>query len=330
MSSPYLATTPQNPGRISIRALQRPVGTSFLVHTGLSVGTWLIGASTDRADVKDILWPTGMVADAWYQAIGIPVLRYGLPLSIALKGLTYRQALLLGGVTLWGLRLAYRITSRAVKQGHDDFRYTKSKLQPSFWLESLFKQFIPEALFQTIICLPFTAPFRATNVALIPWGWTDIAAVGLFTSGLTLETIADAQLATAKKNGESGLVRSGVWSIVRHPNYLADALTHLSFALLAANTTSFHPVIFLGPLANYIFLRFVGGDKDTEAFQEERYSQFNPKKDAQLSEYRASKNSFWPSPKEVGNLWTWAVLGAGAIGVAAEKILRSTMKPGIL
>jgi steroid 5-alpha reductase family enzyme len=123
----------------------------------------------------------------------------------------------LGGVSLWGMRLAYRITSRAVKQGHDDFRYTKSKLQPSFWLEALFKQFIPEAIFQAIISLPFTAPFRTTRVALIPWGWTDIAAVGLFSSGLALETFADAQLAQAKKKGETGLVRSGVWSIVRHP-----------------------------------------------------------------------------------------------------------------
>jgi hypothetical protein len=108
-------------------------------------------------------------------------------------------------------------------------------------------------------------------------------------------------------------------------SYLADALTHLSFALLAANTTSF-----LGPLANYIFLRFVGGDKENEAYQEERYSQFDPKKDAQLSAYKATKNSFWPSPQEFANIWTWAVLGAGAVGVVAEKVLRTTVKPGIL
>jgi hypothetical protein len=61
MSSPYIAATPRYPEPLDIWSLQRPVGTSFLVHTGLSVGTWLIGVSTDRADAKDVLWPTGMV-----------------------------------------------------------------------------------------------------------------------------------------------------------------------------------------------------------------------------------------------------------------------------
>lgn len=113
-------------------------------------------------------------------------------------------------------------------------------------------------------------------------------------------------------------------------SYLGDALTHLSFALLSVNTPAFHPALFVSPAANYLFLRFVGGDKQNEAGQEERYSEFDPTKDAQLKEYRKTKNAFWPSFGEFTNAWTWAVLGAGALGVAVEKGLRTVVKPGLL
>lgn len=96
-------------------------------------------------------------------------------------------------------------------------RYTKDKLQPSFWSSALFTQYLPEALFQLLISLPFTVPFRSTRVALEEWGWTDTLAVALFAAGQTLETLADGQKAAAKKRGAKGLHREGVWSIVRHP-----------------------------------------------------------------------------------------------------------------
>ena len=74
--------------------LGRPVGTSFLLHTGLSVGAWAIGVATGRTDIKDCLWPSGMVVNAWFQAVGIPVIRYGLPVSVVLKEMPWRGKLL--------------------------------------------------------------------------------------------------------------------------------------------------------------------------------------------------------------------------------------------
>lgn len=113
-------------------------------------------------------------------------------------------------------------------------------------------------------------------------------------------------------------------------SYLGDALTHLSFALLSVNTPAFHPALFVGPVANYVFLRFIGGDKQTEASQEERYSEFDSTKETQLKEYQQTKNAFWPAVGEFTNFWTWAVLGAGAVGVVVEKGLRTVVKPGLL
>jgi hypothetical protein len=79
---------------LSLRALQRPVGTSFLVHGGVAGAAWAVGALTDRVDAKDIAWAAAPVFNAWYQAIAIPVLYHGLPLDVAIRGLSWRQALL--------------------------------------------------------------------------------------------------------------------------------------------------------------------------------------------------------------------------------------------
>ena len=45
-------------------------------------------------------------------------------------------------------------------------------------------------------------------------------------AGFTLQTAADQQLAAFKRNGANRgkLLDTGVWSLVRHPNYLGEAL----------------------------------------------------------------------------------------------------------
>lgn len=130
------------------------------------------------------------------------------------------ERLLLTGVTIWGGRLFYRIASRSLARGADDPRYeAEKKKEDDYWTKALFKTFLPEAAFQTIISLPFTAPFRHQGAVLTgyhPLG--QALAVALFSSGFALETVADYQLEQhTQTRGEEGLLREGVWSIVRHP-----------------------------------------------------------------------------------------------------------------
>ena len=122
-------------------------------------------------------------------------------------------------MTLWGGRTFYRIATRSIKRGKDDPRYDAVKKEDGFWTNSLFTQYLPEAAFQTVISLPFTAPFRHQGAVLTgyhPVG--QAAAVALFSSGFALEAVADYQLDQHKKAiGEGELLREGVWSLVRHP-----------------------------------------------------------------------------------------------------------------
>ncbi|KAL4784451.1 hypothetical protein BJX76DRAFT_327380 [Aspergillus varians] len=313
----------------AIGLLQSTVLPSFSFQATLSTIAYGIARYTDRADVKDWLWPAGMTANAWWSAVGTRVVNDGVSILDAWSGLSYSEKLLLGGVTAWGVRLLHRIATRGIQRRRDDPRYEAAKKDPGFWNKALFTMFVPEAVAQTVISLPFVLPFRAVGESVSASLVTESSglyqslAVFLFSTGFALEVLADARLACYKKNGEDGLCRDNVWSIVRHPNYLGDALIHASFPILLIGAGLFHPLTALGPIANYVFLRFIGGDRENEQAQEERYSKEDPLKAQQFQEYRQEKNSFWPALKEVANQWSWVVILAGTGGVLLEKGVRS-------
>lgn len=245
---------------------------SLGVHGGLSIIAYGIARTTNRVELKDYLWPTGIVLNAWWVAIGRHLVsRPEVTASQAWSRLTYDQIALLGAATAWGGRLAYRIVTRSFRRGKDDPRYDAVKTEPGFWNKASFSVFLPEAVFQSIIALPIVLPLSNDYVSGLygaspAWAsWFRSMAAGLFAAGLTMETLADYQMENHKRQseeqGKSAILRSGVWSIVRHPNYLGDALCHLAFPLWNFGSGLFSPWQLLGPIANYLFLRGIGGDK---------------------------------------------------------------------
>ncbi|KAJ0165839.1 hypothetical protein CTA2_9774 [Colletotrichum tanaceti] len=327
--SSHFSLHPSNPVNTAttttLGLLQNALLPSFGLHAGLSTVTYAVARYTDRAEAKDWLWPSGQVANAWWTAIGARVVHDGLSVPAAWNSLGYTQKLLLSGVSAWGVRLFYRVASRSVKRGRDDARYVAAKKRdPRFWDKAFFTMFLPEAALQALIALPFTLPFRAPLTCAASSPFTDYPetfhslAVFLFTAGFALETLADSQLEDHSRNSKE-LNREGVWSIVRHPNYLGDALCHLSFPVLLYSAGMLHPLAALGPVFNYFILRYVGGDKENEASQEERYAKENPLKFQQLQEYKRDKNSFWPALAEYDNKWVLTVAAVGAVGVVVER-----------
>lgn len=245
---------------------------SLGVHGGLSIIAYGIARTTNRVELKDYLWPTGMVFNAWWVAIGRHMASYPhVTFGEAWSRLSYNQIALLGAATVWSSRLTYRIVSRSLRRGADDPRYESVKTEPGFWNKAPFAIFLPEAVFQAIITLPFVLPLSTDHIvglhgASSAWAsWLRLIAAGVFAGGLTMETLADHQIENhkqkAEEQGQSEILRSGVWSIVRHPNYLGDALCHLAFPLWNIGSGLFSPWQLLGPIANYLFLRGIGGDK---------------------------------------------------------------------
>jgi len=298
---------------------------SVALHGGLSLIAYGLGRVNNNVQTKDYVWAAAPVINAWWGAVGRRVVQRGIPVTQALGVLSRPERLILGGATLWGGRLFYRLFTRAQKRGKDDPRYDEMKSEPGFWNKAFLTTYLPESLFQVLITLPMTAPFYHQGAVLSGYHpFLQSVAVGLFFTGFALETLADKQLDEHKASsaGESSLVKEGVWSLVRHPNYLGDALIHFSFPVLLYASDMLAPIELLGSIANYAFLRYLGGDKATESSQERRYSVSSLEKHADLQKYREEKNSFWPDvAKEYNNSWLWTVVGAGAAGALFEQAL---------
>jgi steroid 5-alpha reductase family enzyme len=261
---------------------------SLTLHSGLAVIAYGAARYTQRVEAKDWLWPSGQVANAWWSAIGRR-LAAGLTVSQAFNRLSWHERVMLTGVTLWGGRLFYRVARRSIERGKDDPRYDEAKKEEGFWNNALFKVFIPEAFFQMLISLPFTAPFRHEGAVMMGYHpFIQMFAVGLFSSGLALETLADYQLDQYKAEGGRGILREGVWSLVRNPkyvsrsnlvtdhlslnnSYLGDALVHISFIVMLYGSDMLAPIELLGPIANYAFLRFFGGDAEKEKHSKAKF-----------------------------------------------------------
>jgi len=204
----------------SVGLLQSTLLPNFIFHTSISAPAYGLARSTNQVQIKDIIWASAQAANAWYAAIGSRLL-LGVPLVTALSTVTRPGWLLLGGVTLWAVRLTYRIISRARRAGwEDDKRYEWVKSEHGGWTEAA-GLFAMEGAVQSLVGLPFSAPFR-TSYPVVPCpgdsqGTVEALAIGLFGVGLGLEVLADWQLQRYKNRGGDGVLDEGVWSIVRHP-----------------------------------------------------------------------------------------------------------------
>ena len=116
--------------------------------------------------------------------------------------------------------------------------------------------------------LAFTNP---TDLSLI----TTAIAIPLFYFGSLINTAADIQKSTAKTAGV-GLVRTGVWSGVRHVNYTGDLMRYLSFSVVAGSIWAF-----LVPLS--ILLLYIQRIQVKEASMRMKYKDF---KDYKLKSFR--------------------------------------------
>lgn len=200
---------------------------AFQQHVALTVPAYLLGRSVDRYEAKDVLWGLSPVLVAWYSIVGRRTLSLSFynyaSISTALRLLPRTDRLLLTGVTAWGLRLTYRVLSRAYRRGTDDPRYDALHAEGSSgWNWAYLTTFLPEAAAQALLTLPFTLLTNVPNakVLAIPVKWqgtVEALAIGLWGAAFGLEVLADWQLARHQKQAQEGLCRDGVWSIVRHP-----------------------------------------------------------------------------------------------------------------
>lgn len=197
----------------------------------------------------------------------------------------WRTHLVLGCVSLWGLRLGLYLLIRNLKKKGEDFRYKNMREE---WgekanLHAYFKIFLAQPILLFFISFPICVTLGRSTV---PLNFIDVIGFSLFFIGFLIETIADAQMMAfkAKPENKGKLIRIGLWKGSRHPNYFGEMLVWWGLGFVALNSV-LPAVSFVGALMITYLLTKVTG----VPMLEEKY-----KDRPDFEDYIKSTNAFIP------------------------------------
>lgn len=210
--------------------------TSAFMMLGVAVYCFIVSELTRNYSQVDKLWSIVPIVYAFYFA--------------AASGWAPRVTLMAALVAFWGIRLTYNFSRRGAYRwkfwsGEEDYRWKVLRKEPMFntrlkW--GLFNLFFI-SLYQNTLVLLFTLPAVLAAGSNNPLGmWDIVIALGMLAAIVT-EGIADQQqwnyqsekyrrinAGIAPESPYSdGFVSSGLWKIVRHPNYTAEQTTWILF-----------------------------------------------------------------------------------------------------
>jgi len=212
--------------------------------------TGLFGLATAKSDnsIVDIGWGIGFVLVAWW--------------SYALFGDgTHQQAVVTTLVTIWGLRLSGHIFARN-RGREEDWRYKRWREEWGKWF--LVRSFFQIYMLQGLLMLLVSLPVIFINTAdVVVNSWLLALGVTVWVGGFTFEVLADYHLRDHIVHKRDGLLKDGVWSLTRHPNYFGEATLWwgIGFIALAVSASLANPVWWwlIGPLTITILVRYVSG-----------------------------------------------------------------------
>ena len=235
----------------------QPFVAGLLVAVGMFTILWCVSLIVADASIVDIFWGLGFMVIGWFYVATVP------------ETATARGVLVCLLVSLWALRLSLFIGFRNLGSG-EDFRYRqwRDEAGANFWWISYFKVFLLQAILLWVVSSPLLLAQLGGQSSR--WSVIDLVAVLLWSVGFLFETVADWQLARFKKNpANSGRVmRTGLWSLSRHPNYFGEALLWWGIGLLALPVGGW--LSLLGPLMITFLLLKVSGVAMLDAALEER------------------------------------------------------------
>jgi steroid 5-alpha reductase family enzyme len=209
---------------------------SYIV-AGVIAYCFIVGELSRNNSQVDKLWSVIPIVYVWYMTCA--------------GGMQPRMMLMSTLVTIWGIRLTYNFARRGAYQwkfwaGEEDYRWEVLRNRPGFnkpFVWTLFNLFFISA-YQNVLIFLFTLPVLtvlgdSVNKDLTVADWMLAA---LYVTAVVVEFIADQQqydFQTEKhrriKAGEDlgpyahGFVRTGLWSVVRHPNYAMEQSVWIIF-----------------------------------------------------------------------------------------------------
>ena len=261
------------------------LGFDFLALLALAcayfAGCWLIAKRINNWSIVDVAWSYG------FALVGLRMLY----VHVGVMPLGGQGVLMAGATVLWSLRLGTHLAVRVL--GHldvEDGRYVQMRAEAGERMPQQMAYFyFVQAVALALLCLPLLAssPYGAASPArLIHW-----LGLGVVGAALVIEGLADAQLATFKKDAanKGKVCARGLWAWSRHPNYIGEWLVWVGFLLMSYNAT-YRGIPGLACVAiMYYLLTRVTGVPLTER-------QLLSSKGPAYADYQRRVSAFWPRP----------------------------------
>ncbi|MFW6199729.1 MAG: DUF1295 domain-containing protein, partial [Gemmatimonadota bacterium] len=190
-------------------------------------------------------------------------------LALTLGPVPDAGALLLGMmVAIWATRLGTFLFRRALREGGDR-RF--DEIKPSF--VRFLNTWTLQGLWVTITAAAALAAITSLEQPdLGPWAVLGVLVWGF---GFLFEVVADHQKAEFRADpaNEGEFIRSGLWSLSRHPNYFGEIVLWAGVALTAFPALQgWQHATLLSPLFVYLLLTRVSGIPMLEEKADERWS----------------------------------------------------------
>ena len=200
--------------------------------------------------------------------------------SLSDKSIVALVSLLL--IAMWACRLGGYLLIRIKHMGHDA-RFDSIRINKWSFLGFWFVQGISVFIISLSYLLHMVQGYSPNKLTLV---FGSIIAL----SGWLIEAVADQQKYIFKKKRPDAFMAGGLWSIVRHPNYLGEIMFWFGLTLLAwgPNMTT-NLISLIGPLwITFLLLKF-SGIPILEKTWQKKYGE-NPK----YKKYKASTSKLIP------------------------------------
>ncbi len=233
---------------------------------------FLVALWKKRNDVVDIAWGLGFVLVAWV-------------LWFVYQPSTVHSLMLLGVITIWGVRLAWHIGQRWLRSPQEDYRYAQWRAEWGKWVipRSFFQVFMLQGAILLIVSLP--SLIAMTDMSSTPLQWWNGVGLSIWCIGFFFEAVGDYQLGQFVKKKKPGqIMTTGLWKYTRHPNYFGEVTQWWGIWLLVSGLSGWIWAV-LSPLTiSYLILKVSGipllekkyeGNKDFEEYRS-RTSAFFP------------------------------------------------------
>lgn len=248
-------------------------GATIFIYMNL---LYVVAMIQKNAGLVDVGWGFGFVLTA-------------LALFVSREETTTLHLLMLGFITLWGLRLTWHIGRRNIGKD-EDWRYANWRKEwgKTYPWRSYLQIFMLQGLMMLLISASSIVAFSSLQDPSFYWL---AAGVFLWWFGYIFEVVGDKQLESfvAKKKSnktKKKYMTEGLWRYTRHPNYFGEVTQWWGLWLLVVSLPYGWAAV-ISPMTITILILFVSGVPMLEA---------KHMKDKTYQRYAAKTSKFIPLP----------------------------------